>query len=199
MKAAELELTPAGHVDARPTDLTTRNVKDCSMSDLDTTRPELTAERARELLAYDPDTGVFRWRRYRGRMAAGFVAGSLHDTTGYLRVRIDGRGHFPHRLAFLVMLGRWPADEVDHIDGNRANNAWSNLRECARGMNSQNQRGAQRGNKSGFLGVQRNGVAWRAVIQVDGQRKHLGQYDTPENAHRAYLRAKRELHPGNTL
>jgi len=164
-------------------------------------------ERVRALFAYDPETGELRYRvdiwfgRHRDmlRVRAGDIAGSVFKSNGYRHVRVDGRQYLAHRIAFLIMTGRWPADQLDHIDGIKTNNAWSNLREASNRMNQENQRRVQRSNTHGFLGVTRDGNRWRAKIQVDGHHRHLGVYETPEEAHQAYLKAKRELHVGCTI
>jgi hypothetical protein len=161
-------------------------------------------------LHYNPISGELRWTvdRWAGsppnlfKARAGDIAGYV-ETRGYLRVGIDGRVYKAHRIAWLIVEGRWPAAEIDHIDGNRTNNAWSNLRETDRRTNQENQRRARCDNQSGFLGVarchKRKRKRWRAQIQVGGRNRHLGYHATPEEAHQAYLDAKRELHVGNTL
>lgn len=86
----------------------------------------LTVERLRELLDYDPETGVFRWKEPRRKCRVGEVAGSLRKD-GYVKIQVDGRFYQAHRLAWLCVYGVWPS-AIDHIDGNRANNAIANLR-----------------------------------------------------------------------
>lgn len=160
----------------------------------------LTAARLRELLHYDPETGVFTWRvRTNSHVAAGSSAGSL-DGCGYMRIGISGTSHQAHRLAWLHVHGRWPDGDIDHIDGNREKNRISNLRDVAHSVNQQNQRRAHSRNKScGLLGVGAHRLRWRAQIMVDGKRLHLGTFDTPEQAHDAYISAKRLHHAGCTI
>lgn len=100
----------------------------------------LTAERARELLEYDPATGVLRWRVSHGTMRAGAEAGHIHTATGYRRIKIDYRLYPAHRIAFLIMEGRWPHDQIDHEDHNGLNNRWKNLKETDNQGNGRNQR-----------------------------------------------------------
>lgn len=162
----------------------------------------LTAERLRELLHYDPETGVFTRlvATVRGaRFAAGTVAGSVHSQ-GYRTICIDGRSNKCHRLAWLYMTGEWPADMVDHANGIKSDNRWANLRSADRALNMQNLRKAQTNSRSGLLGVciERKGK-FRAEIRFDGKRLHLGTHETAEAAHAAYLEAKREFHLGNTI
>ena len=92
------------------------------------------------------------------------------------------------------MTGEMPRGDVDHIDGDRANNIWANLRDVSHKANLQNRHGAQKNNKSGFLGVHKRGKKWAASIAVNGRSVSLGRYPTPEDAHHAYLGAKRLLH-----
>jgi hypothetical protein len=97
--------------------------------------PDLTAEYLRQLLSYDPDTGLFRWRvqlGFRGKVGA--VAGTTHSK-GYRQIRIDGRIYRAHRLAWLYIHGEWPSGGLDHIDGNPANNAIANLRPATQQQN----------------------------------------------------------------
>ena len=160
---------------------------------------ELTADRLREVLHYAPDTGVFTWLvKTSTRIKVGDVAGSA-SARGYVWVRVDGVLLLAHRLAFLWMTGEWPPQFVDHINGVRDDNRWSNLRPATRAENNQNQRRARSDNKLGLLGVCRYRNRFRATIAVDGQRIHIGTFDAPEQAHAAYLKTKRELHGGCTI
>lgn len=156
---------------------------------------ELTAERLRELLDYDPETGVFVWRvGRRGKGALGSVAGSL-GPRGYLRLTVDSQDYRAHRAAWLYVHGRWPAAELDHINGQRDDNRLGNLREATHAENMQN-RARHRNNTSGSAGVNWCGRKrrWVARICVDGRRRHLGYFATLEAAAAAYLAAKAELH-----
>jgi hypothetical protein len=158
-------------------------------------RPRLTYERLREILHYDPKTGIFRWRqRVSYAIQVGDVAGSVNKTSGYRLIHIDGRNYKAHRLAWLYVTGTWCRPMVDHRDRNRANNRWSNLRRATASTNAAN-RGRPRTNASGFKGVhrRRDTGQWRAQIWKDGRARYLGQFATPQAAHDAYVRAAREL------
>lgn len=162
-------------------------------------RDLITAARLRELVDYDPSSGVMTSRVKRCNAApAGRVLGCPSPPRGYLTVMIERRVYKLHRLAWLYVHGAWPTGEVDHIDGNTQNNAIANLRDVTKSVNLQNQR-AERKNQCGLLGVSRNGSGFGASIKVDGRTLWLGTYPTAAEAHRAYLTAKREMHEGCTL
>jgi len=166
------------------------------MSDFNST---LTAERLRELLDYNQETGVFtRLVRTAQRVRVGDTAG-CKDTHGYLLIMIDRRPYKAHRLAWLHVHGVLPASQIDHIDGNPANNRISNLRDVSCSVNQQNRKLAQNGNKLGVLGVSRHGNKFRTRIVTDGKMRHIGVFDTPELAHAAYLAVKRRIHEGCTI
>lgn len=158
----------------------------------------LDARRLRELLFYDPASGVFTRRITVPRGKAGAVVG-FNDGSGYLQIGIDLKKYRAHRLAWLYMTGQW-AEQIDHINGNRADNRWCNLRAATAAMNSQNQRRARRDNKStGLLGAYRNGKRFMSQLLVGGRCLYLGTFDSALQAHEAYIAAKRKQHEGCTL
>lgn len=162
----------------------------------------LTIERLREALHYDPETGVFTWRyqKGRGRLKEGTIAGSIpRGSKGYRLIGLDGKVYKAHRLAWFYVHGVWPKGQVDHEDTDKKNNPIGNLREATNSFNMQNRRTPRKDNKSGFLGVSPRGVKWHAQIKVKGRVLHLGYFTTPEAAHKAYVKAKREHHAGGTL
>lgn len=160
---------------------------------------DLTAARLRELLDYDPITGIFTNRITRGsRAKAGDVAGSV-TAYGYLTIRIDRVAHQAHRLAWLYVHGALPAGDIDHRDGDGFNNAILNLRDVAHEVNTQNIREPHADSGTGFLGVWRKRGRWTAGLCVRGRRVCLGMHHTAEQAHAAYVAAKRRLHEGCTI
>ena len=162
----------------------------------------LTAERLREVLRYDPETGLWQWRTTIAKRArAGSPAGTL-KRSGYVRINIFGVAYPSHRLAWLYVYGRWPSQTIDHINGNRADNRICNLRDVPMRINIQNKRKPVCTNRTGFLGIRRDPTSiarWSAKIVVDGKAVFLGQFPSPEDAHQAYLKAKRILHEGCTI
>jgi hypothetical protein len=137
-------------------------------------------------------TGLFYWRVSRGGMAAGAEAGSptMH---GYRAIAIDGFDYSAHRLAWLYVYGEHPTGQVDHANGNRADNRIANLRDSSRRQSARNR---WRRNRSGFKGVSRGRDKWRARIMVDGAAIHLGTFSTPQEAAAEYDKAAR-LHHGD--
>jgi hypothetical protein len=141
--------------------------------------PPLTAERARELLIYDPETGALRWRVPRG-VPSGALAGT-RTADGYTQVEIDYRLYRAHRVIWLMMTGKWPKHLIDHKNKMRADNRWKNLREATHAQNSRN-RLPQSRSKSGSVGVYACGDQWYASIGLDGKNKYLGRFDTLDKA-----------------
>jgi hypothetical protein len=151
-------------------------------------------------LNYDPNTGVFTWAISSARrIQVGARAGCL-DKAGYIQIRIDGKIHRAHRLAWFFVHGVYPADQIDHINGVRDDNRISNLRIATHGENQQN-RGKQKNNTSGYLGVSwhKHRGKFSAQIQVNGKQKNLGYFDDPDEAHQAYVTAKADLHQFNPI
>jgi hypothetical protein len=142
-----------------------------------------------DALQYDPDEGIFRWRRTRKKCPAGKIAGSVRKD-GYTAIFVDGKRHYAHRLAFVFMTGEWPATGVDHIDGDPANNRWANLRSATPQQNMWNKR-AQSNSTTGLKGVHRHSQTgdFYATIKVDGKHVYLGTYKQPAEAHAAYVEA----------
>ena len=157
-------------------------------------KPLPPLELVEQLLDYDPETGIFRWKPNRDRRKpAGKIAGAL-NRYGYVTIKINGRVCAGHRLAWLVSRKEDPMEsEVDHINGNKADNRKKNLRLASRNQNRYNCP-IQKNNTSGFKGVSPRGNKWRALIYSNGKRYFLGDFPTPELAHMAYCKAAAELH-----
>jgi hypothetical protein len=158
----------------------------------------LTQQRLRELLHYDPLTGLFTRLVAASNAPAGSAAGSLANI-GYLRISVDGARYLAHRLAWLYVHGEWPQQEIDHINGDKIDNRIANLRDASRGVNCQNIRAARRDSKTGLLGVYERRGRFTACIEVSGRTVTLGDCATPTEAHAVYLQAKREFHAGCTI
>jgi hypothetical protein len=143
------------------------------------------------LLSYNQETGEFRWKLNRGRKAkAGSIAGTVQKL-GYRVIVIEGSTYKAHRLAWLFVHGHMPPEDVDHIDGNRSNNAISNLRLATRAENMQNLSEPKNGLPRG---VHVTKYGFQARIQHQFKRLSLGFYKTVDEAYQAYLAAKKDLH-----
>lgn len=149
-------------------------------------------------MSYDSQTGIFTYKKHvLPCRKAGAVAGYVNGF-GYVGIRFKSKNYQAHRLAWLFHYGEMPEIFIDHIDGNRANNAISNLRLANYVENGQNQKKASLANKTGFLGVckiRNKKNPYRATICNNGKNIVLGHYPTAEEAHAAYIAKKKEIHP----
>lgn len=143
-------------------------------------------------LCYDPETGVFTWLVAKSNsVKPGSVAGSI-NSSGHRQIRWEGRQLPAHRLAWRFVNGRWPAKQIDHINGIRDDNRIDNLREATQSQNCANRRVMRNGLKGAcwFGPLQ----AWKASICKDGRKIHLGYHASEEEAHQAYIRAAQSIH-----
>ncbi len=149
----------------------------------------------RTFVHYDPDTGVFTRRKKWGPKPAGSVIGGL-SPQGYWQIGINGKTYPAHRLAWLYVTDVWPDGDIDHINQNRADNRFCNLRVATRSENLQNAR-LRKNNQSGVTGVSWHAKKqrWRAHIMILGRRLFLGQFKSKEEAVSARKKAATQLHP----
>lgn len=150
----------------------------------------LTAERLRQILAYDPATGLWAWKARRSGIRPGQRAGTPNGE-GRIQIRIDGVKRYAAPLAWLYMTGEWPSEMVDHINRNNADDRWANLRLATRGENCTNRFFLKPKRPDLPRGVTVHPGGYAAKISVDGKRRHLGLFATPEEASEAYLAASR--------
>lgn len=151
----------------------------------------MTAEWVRENLAYEPETGVFLWKR-RG---FGRTLGKVVGTTvwpGYIALKINGVRHYAHRVAWLYVHGEWPSGHIDHIDGDKANNAISNLRVATPAQNAARRKTTRKIAPS--RGVFPHGVGFVARLHHGGRRHYLGYFPTAAAAKAAYEAKAKEIH-----
>lgn len=159
---------------------------------------DFTPEELREQFAYNPETGALTYRRHVRQSWVGRPA-AIDFRRGYARVRVRRKWLLVHRIAWVIQTGEWP-HMVDHINGDRADNRWANLRETTPELNQQNRLRPDRDSKTGMLGAhKRKRGGFSAHITRNGQRRNLGTFATPAEAQAAYLAAKRELHPHSFL
>lgn len=153
-------------------------------------------ERAKKILDYDQDTGVFRWKaKVNRRIIPGSVAGTEH-CMGYICLSVDKKRVLAHRLAWMFVYGEEPKNCLDHINRNKKDNRISNLREVSRAENNQNQSISTR-NKSGAPGVgwDKRVGKWRAWININKRQIWLGYFELKEEAITARKEAKKKYHP----
>ena len=149
----------------------------------------ITQKRLKEVLDYDAEKGVFRWKISTRKIKVGKVAGT-NKGNGYIGIQIDGKIYQAHRLAWLYVYGYFPKKDTDHINMIKSDNRINNLRESERWQNMGNIKKFSN-NKSGYKGVcfyKRDGN-WKAQIRANGVLKHLGYFPTKELAADAYDKA----------
>jgi len=159
-------------------------------------------EIAKTLVDYDSVSGSFTWRVNRqGSAKAGDIAGYVR-ADGYIRIKIKQHGIWAHRLAWAFTHGEMPSGSIDHINGNTSDNRIENLRNVDARTNSENERkGRRRKLKGSLLGAHWSETwkRWKSSITCSGVAKHIGWFDTEQEAHAAYVTAKRQLHEGCTI
>lgn len=166
---------------------------------------QISAEIVRSLLEYCPETGIFRWKKQKGRAKKGDVAGHIcQRKQGYrwVQIRIDGHLYTGHRLAWLYVHGNLPEKEIDHINQYPTDNRIHNLRLVSHAENSRNQP-KRRTNTSGVTGVSwcKSAGAWRAEVKVDGKKHRLGRFKALGDAESAVRQFRKEngFHPNHGM
>lgn len=169
-------------------------------------KSDLSESTLKRYFIYSPISGEFRWIVRRDRWGNEHPCDKLVDgrnNRGYRWVRFFGETHLVHRLIVLYMTGSHPVGEIDHIDGDRLNNTWSNLRDVDAFENSRNQ-GNRVDNTTGFRGVTYRSTGrglkrWKARISHMGTRYDLGEYLTQGEAVSARISAESKFgyHPNH--
>jgi len=161
-----------------------RQAKECNEHSQGTDQRSLeeliTQERLREVVSYTPETGEFI------KNVSGKVAGYIAGSNGYLHIVIDKKCYSLHRLAFLYITGRLPSKQVDHINRDKTDNRWENLRDVSATSNCRN-RGITKNNTSGVAGVcwSKTAKSWYVRISTDTGRKCLGYFNSLTKAKEA--------------
>ena len=170
-----------------------------------------TPDMLRQLIDYDPETGLLTWKtrtadvmkpsyvgRWNDRWAGKRIA--TKDRHGYIFFRLDGFRISAHRAAWAISFDKWPDQDVDHINGVRDDNRLSNLRAVSRHENTKNS-SIRSDNKSGVTGVSwcRARSMWTVRIKADGKYKFLGYFDSKEDAIAIRLIAQQKygFHPNH--
>jgi hypothetical protein len=147
-----------------------------------------TADRVNELLEYNPDTGVFKWRVDRGGLAKAATKAGRPSTSGHIEISVDGQRYRAHRLAWLICYGHWPDGPLDHANGVPADNRIANLRFASPSQNSANTR-VRCNSQTGVKNVVKHNNRFEARIRSNGKVHYLGLYKTLDEA-AAVVRAK---------
>jgi len=153
----------------------------------------LTQQLLKEYVNYDPTTGIFTWRKKTGKGKIGARVGSKHSC-GYLEARIAGHRCFLHRAAWIYVTGNEPK-YIDHINGQRDDNRWDNLREATNQQNVAHRINKNRNNTSGIRGVyfSKKNQKWIANIHFEYKTTYLGSFSTKEEASAARSLAAKTL------
>lgn len=153
---------------------------------------ELDIGALRRLLRYEPETGNFFWTQNRCRVSEGSRAGRV--SLGYVNIKVTQVEIRAHRLAWAFMTGAWPTTDIDHINRDRADNRWTNLRLASNKQNHENL-GLQANNTSGTKGVRWDSQRgkWYAFITHYGVMRNLGRFDDKSEATTARKRAEQQL------
>lgn len=148
-------------------------------------KPLPSQERLKELLNYDPDTGVFTWKTAVSNINVGDVAGHIKPH-GYRHLGIDGNYYLAHRLAWVYMTGDDPGSlTVDHRNRVRSDNWFSNLRLAT-------QQDQLRNKSAKGIHYSKRDRSWTAHIKLDGKKLHLGSFQCPWQAYDAYWTARKQ-------
>ena len=156
---------------------------------------EITQAELKEILHYDPETGIFRWRYSVARKVKPWDVAGTTTFAKYCHIKINGKNCKAHRVAWLYMTCEWPVEQIDHKDGVKSNNSWKNLRLATNKQNMENQ-SLRKNNTSGCGGVtwRPDAKKWRARIGHGYNRIHVGYFETFEQASSAIVAKKAEIY-----
>ena len=147
-------------------------------------------------IQYDPKTGQFNWlEKVSARSPEAGESAGVKLKSGYWRISFRGEKYYLHRLAWMLYYNQIPPENIDHINGNKSDNRIANLRSVTQSVNMQNTKKAR--GKHALMGVSESRNRFRAEIRVNGEKKHLGVFDSAIDAHEAYMKAKRIYHGGH--
>jgi hypothetical protein len=139
-----------------------------------------------EYLQYDPETGVIIWIKPTStKIKNGQVAGSK-DAYGYLVIHVQGKNYKAHRLAWYLHYGKWPTNQIDHINGIRADNKISNLRNVTNQQNQLNRKG-HRDKTYKYYTFHKRFNKWQVRATINNRRKHFGYFETEKKARQFVL------------
>jgi hypothetical protein len=145
-----------------------------------------------ELFTCDPVAGILFHGENARRDVVGKPAG-WRQWSGHIKIRVKGKTYCRSHLIWLWVTGEWPSPEIDHIDTNASNDAFSNLRVATRAQNCAN-KNVRSDNVSGLKGVSKDGNRWRAYLGKGGKMTIIGWFLTKEEASVAYRAAASEAY-----
>jgi len=144
------------------------------------------------LLEYNPETGLIKYKNPAWNQCKDWFPGLL-GSHGYYMIQYKRKSYLVHRLAYLYMVGKFPVEVIDHINSNKKDNTWKNIRDASYTQNALYKTKASRNSKSGILGVTPHRDGFTAQCKVQGKKIHLGKYKTKEEAEEAYLYFKNAI------
>lgn len=158
----------------------------------------ITQKELKLFLEYSSKNGEFRWKvspRKRFVLSDKQIAGCISKAIGYCLIGINGKRYYAHRLAWPYMTGKWPTSQIDHVNGNKTDNRFCNLREADQSTNKCN-KPKRKDNTSGYKGVwlHKETGKWRAGLKIRGRKVDLGLHATPLAAYAAYCKAANVHH-----
>ncbi len=165
----------------------------------------ITQKELKEILDYNELTGDFTWKKsISDKTKLNSVAGSKKywkQRPLRIVIRINKKDYQAHRLAWFYVNGQFPELHIDHIDGNPFNNSINNLRQCTPALNNQNRHESQTNSTTKILGVtwHKKAKKWASYLSLNRKTHYLGLFETTDEAHAAYLKAKRDLHEFCTI
>ncbi len=164
------------------------------------TKQILTQARLKELFEYSKEDGILTRKTSIGGRVAGSIAGYLDKTEGYLCISIDSKTYKLHRIVFFYVIGRFPKNEIDHINGNKSDNRWINLRDVSKSDNQKNA-SKRKDNKSGCTGVSWHNRERKWVVRIQSNKQYIeiGSFNDMQDAITARKEAelKYGFHPNH--
>lgn len=157
--------------------------------------PNITPELLRQLIHFDETGEKYFWKKrplemfkstwdmnaFNGRDANTQTLNAAPNSAGYIQIRIFGKKYLAHRVIWAFHYGKWPEGQIDHINGDRADNRIKNLRVVSSEVNGKN-KSLRSDSKSGCLGVRYAKNRWRAAITIKGKNIHLGTFIDRQDA-----------------
>ena len=153
-------------------------------------RSSLTSERLRELLNYNPETGEFSRKVHLSNRSAAMDSVGHKHSSGYFIICVDGKPQRAHRLAWLYVHGKWPENQIDHVNGDRSDNRIANLRDVTPLENKRHRTKSRKPGRMLGAALHKMTGKWSSQMTINYKKIHLGYFNTELEAHLAYVAAK---------